>query len=123
MTGQTAEAPQQRGTAPLTSRLRDEACRYQRVLERNSRDPQALVGVSLIALASGQSAPAVLMAQAAVAVAPAMGPAWVALSQALRARRPAMGRGEGLHGGCSHRRHRPAGSTRPGRSEACDRSP
>jgi tetratricopeptide (TPR) repeat protein len=55
------------------------------VLERKPRDPQALVGVSLIALASGQSAPAVLMAQAAVAVAPGMGPAWVALGQALRA--------------------------------------
>jgi tetratricopeptide (TPR) repeat protein len=85
MIGQTAAAPQPSGTAPLTSRLRDEACRYQRVLERNPRDPRALVGVSLIALASGQSAAAVLMAQAAVAVAPGMGPAWVALGQALRA--------------------------------------
>jgi tetratricopeptide (TPR) repeat protein len=71
--------------APPASRLRVEACRYQRVLERNPRDPQALVGMSLIALASGQPAPAAVMAQAAVAVAPAMWPAWVALGQALRA--------------------------------------
>jgi tetratricopeptide (TPR) repeat protein len=85
MTGQSAETPHHSGAGSLTSRLRDEACRCQRVLERNPRDPQALVGMGLIALASGQSAPAVLMAQAAVAVAPAMGAAWVALGQALRA--------------------------------------
>jgi tetratricopeptide (TPR) repeat protein len=85
MTGNIAEARPKQAATPLTSRLRDEALRYQRVLQRNPRDPQALVGMSLIALASGQSAPAVLMAQAAAVVAPAMGPAWVALGQALRA--------------------------------------
>jgi tetratricopeptide (TPR) repeat protein len=87
MNGQIAEAPSERQpvASGLTSRLRQEASRYQRVLERNPREPQALVGMSLIALASGQAASAVLMAQAAVAVAPAMGPAWVALGQALRA--------------------------------------
>lgn len=71
--------------ANLTGRLCAEARRYQRALERNPRDPEALAGASLVALASGHAAAAVLMARAAVAIAPAMNRAWVALGQALRA--------------------------------------
>lgn len=86
MAGQTAHTltPAQRST-PFTSRLREEAARHQRALERNPRDPEALVAMSLIALASRQIAAAVRMAQAAVALFPAVVPAWVALGHALRA--------------------------------------
>jgi tetratricopeptide (TPR) repeat protein len=55
------------------------------MLEENPCHPQALVGITLVALASGQSEGAVKMAQAAVAAAPRMVPAWVALGQALKA--------------------------------------
>jgi tetratricopeptide (TPR) repeat protein len=55
------------------------------MLEQNPCHPQALVGITLVALASGQSAAAVTMAEAAVAAAPQMGAAWVALGQALQA--------------------------------------
>jgi tetratricopeptide (TPR) repeat protein len=78
-------AQSRRSLSPLTSHLCDEGRRCQRALERNPRDPEALVGMSLIALASNQPAAAVGMAQAAVTAAPAMGPAWVALGQAMRA--------------------------------------
>jgi tetratricopeptide (TPR) repeat protein len=57
---------------------------YQRALTENPRNPEALVGMSLVALASRQTDAAVKMAAAAVAVAPEMGPAWVALGHALR---------------------------------------
>lgn len=74
---------------PLTGRLTEIAQGYQQRLQRNPRDPEALAGMSLIAMASGQSEAAVQMAQEAVQVAPAMGPAWVTLGQALRtAKRP-----------------------------------
>lgn len=83
MTGQSAEAPA--GARPLNERLRDVATRYQCALERNPRDPEALAGMSLVALASGQPEAAVLLAARTVLVAPGMGPAWVVLGQARRA--------------------------------------
>lgn len=55
------------------------------MLAANPRHPQALVGMSLVALASRQAEAAVKMASAAVEVAPRMGTAWVALGQALKA--------------------------------------
>ena len=58
---------------------------YQRMLQQNPRQPEALVGICLVALASGQSEAAIKMAQAATSEAPAMIPAWVALGQALTA--------------------------------------
>jgi tetratricopeptide (TPR) repeat protein len=69
----------------LTGRLTELALGYQRVLAGNPRHPQALVGMSLVALASRQPEAAVKMASAAVEAAPAMGTAWVALGQALKA--------------------------------------
>jgi tetratricopeptide (TPR) repeat protein len=66
-------------------RLSEVARGYQRTLSANPRHPQALVGMSLVALASRQTEAAVKMASAAVEAAPGMGTAWVALGQALRA--------------------------------------
>ena len=69
----------------LTRRLTEAALGYQRLLKRNPCDAEALVGMSLVALASRQTRAAVKMAEAGVAVAPQMGAAWVALGQALKA--------------------------------------
>jgi tetratricopeptide (TPR) repeat protein len=69
----------------LTGRLTEVALAYQRTLDENPRQPRALVGMSLVALASHQSEAAVTMAAAAVSVAPRMGTAWVTLGQALKA--------------------------------------
>jgi len=73
----------------LTGRLTEVALGYQRTLAQNPCNTEALVGMSLVALASRQTDAAVKMAAAAVAVAPPTsalaGPAWVALGQALRA--------------------------------------
>jgi len=69
----------------LTGRLTEVALGYQRMLEENPCHPQALVGMTLVALASRQSEAAVKMARAALAAAPRMGAAWVALGQALKA--------------------------------------
>jgi tetratricopeptide (TPR) repeat protein len=69
----------------LTSRLAEVAAGYQRMLEENPCQPDALVGISLVALASRQHDAAIKMASAAVAAAPRMGAAWVALGQALKA--------------------------------------
>jgi tetratricopeptide (TPR) repeat protein len=69
----------------LTGDLTGIALGYQRTLAKNPRHPEALVGMSLVALASRQAEAAVRMAKAAVAVAPALGTAWVALGQALKA--------------------------------------
>ncbi len=74
----------------LAGRLTEVALGYQRILQENPCHPEALVGLTLVALASRQSAAAVRMAEAAVAAAPAMGTAWVTLGQALKA----AGRGE-----------------------------
>jgi uncharacterized membrane-anchored protein len=72
-------------TNGLTGRLTEAALGYQRMLEQNPCRPDALVGISLVALASRQHQAAVKMAEAAVAVAPEMVVAWVALGQALKA--------------------------------------
>ena len=69
----------------LTGQLTQVAERYRRMLESNPNEPEALVGMSLVALASRQPEAAVQMAEAAVGVAPRMGTAWVTLGQALRA--------------------------------------
>jgi tetratricopeptide (TPR) repeat protein len=69
----------------LSGRLTEAALGYQRMLEQNPCRPDALVGISLVALASRQHQAAVKMAEAAIAAAPQMGFAWVALGQALKA--------------------------------------
>ena len=70
---------------PLHARLSEVALGYQRMLTTDPHNAEALVGMGLVALASGQTAEAVLMARAGVEVAPHMGPAWVTLGQALKA--------------------------------------
>jgi tetratricopeptide (TPR) repeat protein len=82
-----AAIPQKRrrDAGELTGRLTEVALGYQRILERNPCQPEALVGMSLVALASGQTEAAVTVARAGVSSAPGMGTAWVALGQALRA--------------------------------------
>ncbi|MFZ1083325.1 MAG: tetratricopeptide repeat protein [Terracidiphilus sp.] len=69
----------------LTGHLTEVALGCQQMLAQNPCHPQALVGITLVALASGQSTAAVQTAEAAVAAAPRMGAAWVALGQALQA--------------------------------------
>jgi tetratricopeptide (TPR) repeat protein len=69
----------------LTGHLTEVALGCQQMLAQNPCHPQALVGITLVALASGQPAAAVKTAEAAVAAAPQMGAAWVALGQALLA--------------------------------------
>ena len=69
----------------LTGRLTEVAAGYQRMLKENPCQPEALVGMCLVAMASRQSEAAVKMAEAAVAAAPRMTAAWVALGQALMA--------------------------------------
>jgi tetratricopeptide (TPR) repeat protein len=69
----------------LTGHLAEVALDYQRMLHENPCDLEALVGMSLVALASRQPEAAVRMARAALAAAPRMGTAWVALGQALKA--------------------------------------
>jgi tetratricopeptide (TPR) repeat protein len=69
----------------LSGRLTQAALGYQRMLDENPRQPKALVGMSLVALASRQFEAAVKMAETAVDAAPEMGAAWVALGQALKA--------------------------------------
>jgi tetratricopeptide (TPR) repeat protein len=76
------EAVSRRG---LTGRLTEAALGYQRMLDENPRQPKALVGMCLVALASRQFSAAVKMAETAVDAAPEMGAAWVALGQALKA--------------------------------------
>jgi len=68
----------------LTDRLSEVALGYQRALKQNPHNPEALVGMSLVALASRQTEAAVKMATAAVTAAPGMGSAWVTLGQALK---------------------------------------
>jgi tetratricopeptide (TPR) repeat protein len=82
MTIQMREARSPKG---LTGHLTEVALGYQRMLEENPCQPEALVGISLVALASRQPEAAVKMATAAVTAAPEMGTAWVALGQALKA--------------------------------------
>jgi len=72
-------------TDSFAGRLTEIALGYQRTLERNPGQPEALVGMSLVALASGQTDLALQMASAGTAAAPAVGTAWVTLGQALKA--------------------------------------
>jgi tetratricopeptide (TPR) repeat protein len=64
--------------------LRELALQYQGVLARSPGQPDALIGLSLVALASRQYEAAVRMAAAAVNAAPGNGSAWVALGQGLK---------------------------------------
>src|SRR5579863_120664 len=82
---QTASPGQARPTDSLAGRLTEAALNYQRVLAQDPRHPEALLGISLVALASGQHAAAVQMASAAVGEAPALCAGWIALGQALKA--------------------------------------
>ncbi|MGA9071523.1 MAG: tetratricopeptide repeat protein [Terracidiphilus sp.] len=70
-------------TQDLTDHLTEVALGCQQMLAQNPCHPQALVGITLVALASNQPAAAIKTAEAAVAAAPQMGAAWVALGQAL----------------------------------------
>lgn len=69
----------------LTGRLTEIALGYQRMLQENPCQPKALVGMTLVALASRQPEAAVKMARAALAVEPQMCTGWVVLGQALKA--------------------------------------
>jgi tetratricopeptide (TPR) repeat protein len=64
--------------------LREIAVGYQRILEQNPQQPDALVGMCVVALASGQAEAAVRMASAAVDTAPSLPAAWVALGQSAK---------------------------------------
>ena len=79
---QTSEASSEK---ELTARLTEAALGYQRMLQENPCQPKALVGMTLVALASRQPAAAVKMARAALALEPRMGAGWVVLGQALKA--------------------------------------
>jgi tetratricopeptide (TPR) repeat protein len=70
---------------PLAGHLTEIALGYQRTLARNPRHPHALIGMSLVALASRQPALAVKMAAAGAAAAPGLVAAWIALGQAHKA--------------------------------------
>jgi tetratricopeptide (TPR) repeat protein len=82
---QTAEVNRARPPALLKGSLTEAALGYQRALEENPHNPQALMGMSLVALASRQWDAAVDMARAAVSEAGGSCIAWVALGQALKA--------------------------------------
>jgi tetratricopeptide (TPR) repeat protein len=73
------------GPGEWTRHLTEVALGYQQMLKQNPCQWEALVGMSLVAMASRQSGAAVSMASAAVAAAPQSGTAWVALGQALKA--------------------------------------
>lgn len=64
--------------------LLEAALRYQRQLAEHPKRPEPLLGLSLVALASGQYEAAVQMATAAATIAPGLGGAWVVLGQALK---------------------------------------
>lgn len=70
---------------PLTAQLIEAALGFQRVLTQDPTRPEALVGISLVALASQQNDAAIQMAQAAVTAEPRLMVGWVTLGQALKA--------------------------------------
>lgn len=70
---------------PLSAHLQQAALRFQSILAQEPCSTEALVGISLVALASKQTQAAIAMAQAAVASNPKFGIAWVTLGQALKA--------------------------------------
>ena len=110
------------GDQLLTSRLPDIARHYQLVLADDSRNPEALAAMSLVALASRQPEAAVTMATAAVAAAPRMGAAWVALGQALKAADRHAEAKAAYDSGHPARRDGSAGSHGHGRAEDRDRT-
>ncbi len=69
----------------LAGNLTEVALGYQRMLLADPSQPEALVGMSLVALASRQHRAAVAMARAAVSSAPQIGITWVTLGQVLKA--------------------------------------
>ncbi len=69
----------------LAGNLAEVALGYQRMLLADPSQPEALVGMSLVALASRQHRAAVAMARAAVSSAPQIGITWVMLGQVLKA--------------------------------------
>ncbi|HWT65251.1 MAG TPA: tetratricopeptide repeat protein [Terracidiphilus sp.] len=69
---------------PFAANLTQLADRFQRALARNPHNAEALVGISLVALVSGQTSAAVAMAQAAVAAGHSLTIAWIMLGQALK---------------------------------------
>jgi Flp pilus assembly protein TadD len=84
--------PSERSDLPVlygTKNLAEVAKGYQRVLKANPRHSESLVGMCLVALASGQNDAAVRMAEAAieasVGAAPGIAFAYVAHGQALKA--------------------------------------
>jgi tetratricopeptide (TPR) repeat protein len=83
--GMTIQAQEAYSQNRLEGRLTEVALGYQRMLNENPCQPEALVGMCLVALASRQPEAAVKMAQAAVATAPGLVNSWVALGQALKA--------------------------------------
>lgn len=70
----------------LAARLTEAALGYQRVLAANPHNAQALIGISLVALATGQIDAAIEMATAATSEAPESAAAWLALGQAFKAK-------------------------------------
>lgn len=74
-----------RSRAKIPSNLTQLALGYQQVLDANPYQTEALVGMSLVALASRQSEAAVAMAKAAVAASPQIGITWITLGQVLKA--------------------------------------
>ncbi len=66
-------------------RLSELALGYQHVLTQEPANLRAMVGMSLVAMASGQREAAVQMATAAVRIAPSAIHAWIAMGQALTA--------------------------------------
>ncbi len=77
-----AAAP--RNEVGAAGRLTELARSYQRALAANPRDARALMGMSLVAIASGQVHAAVKMATAAAETVPGECLAWVTLAQALK---------------------------------------
>ena len=69
----------------LAGHLTEIARSYQCLLDSNPTHPEALIGMSLVALASRQTEAAVKMATAGVRAAPGLVTAWVTLGQALKA--------------------------------------
>lgn len=77
---------QQRSSAPKPApQMIRAALAYQRILATNPSNVQALIGMSLLALAGGQTENAIRMATSALAVNPGIAAGWVALGQALKA--------------------------------------
>jgi tetratricopeptide (TPR) repeat protein len=66
-------------------RLTEDALAWQQRLEINQHDVAALMGISLVAMATGQAEAALSMARAAVNEDPEAVTAWVTLGQALKA--------------------------------------